>query len=43
MVSFRYWYGNLCNSQTHYYQDYMNAEEELEVLQSEGTVLFRMN
>ncbi len=32
----------VCNSQTHYYQDYINAEEELKVLQSEGTVLFRM-
>lgn len=32
----------VCNSQTFYYQDNINAEKELEVLQSEGTVLFRM-
>ncbi|MDE7287330.1 MAG: hypothetical protein K2N55_10885 [Lachnospiraceae bacterium] len=33
----------LCDSETReFYEEYMNVEEELEVLQSEGTMLFRM-
>lgn len=33
----------LCDSQTRsLYEEYMNAEEELRVLQSDGTILFRL-